>query len=200
MESPALEIGLWAFLLVRGCSSSCRSGCLDNVSSFMPFHAIGSTLLNIPGSGVVCEPGGLLGLAAVRALAAAAVVVATGAVVAAAAAAAAAVVVALLSHDGPYLRRNREMRLESTCCPPTRNAVCFPRAARFCCLRIMTWTSLALIFLRMCHAARRSLYCFSLYRPLASDMPNMNSPRIRCNEMMITLHDDFDIPELQLVI
>lgn len=125
-------------------------------------HAIGGTLLNIPGSGVVCEPGGLLGLGAVRAVAAAVVVV-----VVVVAAGAAAVVVVLLSHEGPYLRRKREMRLESTCCPPTRNAVCFPRAARFCCLRIMTWTSLALIFLRMCHAARRSLYCFSLYTPLA---------------------------------
>lgn len=73
------------------------------------------------------------------------------------------------SHEEPYLRRKREMRLESTSCPPTRKAVCFPRAARFCCFRIMTWTSLALMFLRMCHAARRSLYCFSL---LQSDPPS----------------------------
>lgn len=134
----------------------------------MPFHAIGGTSCNIPGSGVVCEPGGLFGLGAVRAVVAAVVVVVT-------AGAAAAVVVALLSHEGPYLRRKREMRLESTCCPPTRNAVCFPRAARFCCLRIMTWTSLALMFLRMCHAARRSLYCFSLYTPLASYTPRKDT-------------------------
>lgn len=47
MESRALGIGLWTYLLVRGYSNSCRSGCLYKVSP-MPLEALYSTYL-VPG-------------------------------------------------------------------------------------------------------------------------------------------------------
>lgn len=56
------------------------------------------------------------------------------------------------------------------------------------------------MFFRTCHAARRSLYCFSLERVRSIQTKVEEKGVLRCKELIISLHNPFHIAQFQLVV